>query len=98
MACFLVLLASAIGLHGVRSKVRVRLPEINMLLLMTWGGALALIVDHVWNGELFLVSPNLLWDLLLGCAMTLALVAIWSLYVLATRVSSSKNPIRTKMV
>ena len=97
MGCFLILLASAIGLHGVKGKVKARFPEVGLLLLLLWGGAIALIVDHIWNGELILISPNLLWDLLLGVAMTLAIVAIWSIYVVVTRASSSKSPARTKM-
>ncbi|MFH1055004.1 MAG: hypothetical protein V1744_02795 [Candidatus Altiarchaeota archaeon] len=41
------------------------------------GGSVFGIVDHLWNGELFLIGPNLVGDLLLGLAITAALSVAW---------------------
>jgi len=40
--------------------------KILWLTLMFCGGAMFGIIDHLWNGELFLVSANTPKDLLLG--------------------------------
>ena len=53
---------------------------------MLAGGGVFGVVDHLWNGELFLVGANRLWDLALGVAITLAIVAAWA--VAAFRIPS----------
>ena len=51
---------------------------LNQLFL---GGAIFGVVDHLWNGELFLFGPNLAMDLALGVLITLVLVAVWGMMV-----------------
>ena len=42
------------------------------------GGAIFGLVDHWWNGELFLIGENILMDLTLGVVITIAIVVIWA--------------------
>jgi len=49
------------------------------LMLMFYGGALFGVIDHLWNGELFLVSKDWLKDLSLGVVITVAIVLTWEI-------------------
>jgi len=81
MVCYSVVLGAAIIAQGLKGKIENRVPHTNVLSLMLWGGSIALIIDHFVNGELFILSGNLLWDLLVGSAMALGIILIWALYV-----------------
>jgi hypothetical protein len=59
------------------------------------GGALFGVVDHLWNGELFLFSGNLLSDLLLGATITATIVAAWAVIVRLDRPSGEGLPLPT---
>ena len=91
MACFLV--AAAVGIFTtVFAK---KIPEkyhIEWLNVMIWGGVLALLVEHVWHGEIvpwfpFLTamgSPDdtaaMLTEMAqIGIPMLLAIVGAWAL-------------------
>lgn len=45
-------------------------------MLLT-GGAIFGVVDHLWNGELFLLGKKPLLDILLGITITLAILFAW---------------------
>ncbi|MCK5548563.1 MAG: hypothetical protein KAI64_06085 [Thermoplasmata archaeon] len=92
MVCYSIVLGAAIVMHGLRNKVRNSVPHTNVLSLLLWGGSIALVIDHLFNGELFLLGGNLAWDLLLGIAMTLGIFIIWALYVAVSR--SASRPLR----
>jgi hypothetical protein len=47
------------------------------LLLLFYGGALFGVIDHLWNGELFLISENWVRDFALGFVITGAIVIAW---------------------
>ncbi|MFA5008502.1 MAG: hypothetical protein WC546_04715 [Candidatus Omnitrophota bacterium] len=47
------------------------------LSLLYWGGALFGIIDHLWNGELFLISGDIVKDLLLGAVITVSIFLFW---------------------
>jgi hypothetical protein len=42
------------------------------------GGAIFGLVDHWWNGELFLIGENIIMDILLGFTITIAIIVIWA--------------------
>jgi hypothetical protein len=58
------------------------------LNLMFYGGALFGVIDLLWNGELFLISKNIVSDLLLGVVITAAILVFWSITVICSR----RNP------
>lgn len=64
------------------------------LTLLFWGGALFGVIDHLLNGELFLVSENVAWDLLLGAIITLAILLAWGGVVVLSR----KHPVLSRML
>lgn len=47
------------------------------LTLLYWGGALFGVIDHLWNGELFLISGDIVKDLLLGAVITVSIFIFW---------------------
>jgi hypothetical protein len=49
------------------------------LLLLFYGASIFGIIDHLWNGELFLASREWLKDLGLGVAITVAIFLAWGL-------------------
>lgn len=55
------------------------------LTLMLYGSALFGVIDHLWNGELFLISENLAGDLLLGVIITAITLIIWGTIVLRNK-------------
>jgi len=55
------------------------------LTLLMGGGALFGVVDHWWNGELFLISENIGSDLLLGVVIVAVILAAWAAALALTR-------------
>jgi len=51
------------------------------LMLMFYGGALFGVIDHWWNGELFLISENIVSDLLLGLTITVVILFSWGIAI-----------------
>ena len=73
--CYTVPTAAAIVTTFMwRSKKTVQL---FWLMLMFCGGALFGVIDHLWNGELFLISKEWLKDLSLGVVITVVIFAAW---------------------
>jgi hypothetical protein len=59
------------------------------LMLMFYGGSLFGAIDHLWNGELFLVSENWVKDLSLGIVITAVIIMAWKkILILAKRTPS----------
>jgi hypothetical protein len=56
---------------------------------MLYGGALFGIVDHIWHGELFLISESVVKDLFLGGVITAAIFAFWGIILALSKVSSN---------
>lgn len=56
-----------------------RSPEVWHLNLMLYGACLFGVIDHLWNGEFFMVPANLGKDLSLGVVITAAVLGVWAL-------------------
>lgn len=101
MACFLVAAAAGVFTTAFRNKV----PEkyhINWLNTMIWTGVLALLVEHIWHGEIvpwfpFLTAMSdptdtavMLTEMAqIGIPMLLGIVAAWAVMVyVANRIPS----------
>ena len=59
------------------------------LLLMLLGGSVFGVVDHFWNGELFLIGANIYLDLALGVTITAGIFASWGVIVYRERITGS---------
>ena len=57
------------------------------LTLMFYGGALFGVIDHLWNGELFLISKDIVGDLLLGVAITAIILISWGITVIYSKIN-----------
>ncbi|MFH1106667.1 MAG: hypothetical protein V1787_02125 [Candidatus Micrarchaeota archaeon] len=78
MVCYAVPLSAAILLHAARKKGRLKGEGIGRLNLLMAGGAAFGVVDHWWNGELFLFGPGMGADLALGFVITAAIAGFWA--------------------
>lgn len=97
MVCYLIPLTAAIVHTVLRKNVHSLRGDKHQLWLgmLLAGGALFGVVDHLWNGELFLFSGNLLSDLLLGATITATIVAAWAVIVRLDRPSGEGLPLPT---
>lgn len=55
---------------------------------MLYGGALFGIIDHLWHGELFLISASVAKDLSLGGAITATIFICWGIIIALAKISS----------
>ena len=80
MGCYTIPLAAAIGHYALRHRVKDwknsrKHRQLNLLLA---GGSIFGVVDHFVNGELFAFSVR---DMLLGVAITAAILVFWGVMV-----------------
>lgn len=73
--CYAGPVAGAIVSSLVWSKTRSM--KVWWLSLLYWGGALFGVIDHLWNGELFLISGDIVKDLMLGGVITVSIFIFW---------------------
>ncbi len=84
MVCYAVPLAAAV----ISSKVwraQDRGPSGWWLNLLLYGGVIFGLVDHLWWGELFLLGPTPVCDILCGVAITATIFASWKVTILAAK-------------
>jgi hypothetical protein len=81
MTCFVIPLLATFAHYGMKKKIPALQadPKQGWLTMMLGGASVFGVIDHLWNGQLFLVSPNIGWDLLLGTTITGAVVGLWAL-------------------
>lgn len=84
--CYAVPVVGAVVTSAVWG--RTKSVRIWWLSLLFWGGALFGVIDHLWNGELFLISKDIISDLMLGVAITAAILVCWAIMV----VMGKSNP------
>lgn len=94
MACYSIPLAAAIVHFGMRKKVTNWKHNAHHLWLnlLFAGAAIFGVIDHLWNGELFLISENIFLDLLLGVVITVGIIVGWIIIV----ARSQKQPEKVK--
>jgi hypothetical protein len=97
MVCYAVPAIAAVVHYATRRnniswKTSVHQIWLGLLLL---GGAIFGIVDHLWNGELFLIGDNIVSDLLLGVAITVSIIVIWAIIVTLDK-TANKTPVKTQ--
>jgi hypothetical protein len=90
--CYTIPAAGAIVTSVIWGKTRNL--KIGWLNLLFWGGAIFGIVDHLYNGELFLVSKNIAADLTLGVVITAVILGCWG--IMAPRISEKVAVLKTQ--
>jgi len=90
MVCYAIPTVAAIIHHATRKNVASMKTSIHhlWLTLLLLGGAIFGLVDHLWNGELFLIGENIVFDLLLGVVITIATIAVWAIIVIIDKKSN----------
>lgn len=83
--CYIVPLTIILIINGLQKYKKIFITHLDRLNLLMFGGVTMLIVDHLWNGELFLVGPNTVRDLALGFAMSGVIIIAWTLNVLVEK-------------
>ncbi len=80
MVCYTVPMVAAVA-HIIMRKNITSWKESTHHLWLSFilvGGAIFGLVDHWWNGELFLIGENILMDIMLGITITIAIIVIWA--------------------
>ncbi len=77
MVCYIVPAAASAIIFGSRKKLHQDNEKIRRLNMLMSGGAIFGLVDHLWNGELFLIGPNFVSDIMLGFAITGVILISW---------------------
>ena len=92
MVCYAVPAIAALVHHGIRKKTKLmnESPRQSWLTLLLAGGSTFGFIDHLWNGELTAIGPNLLSDLALGTAITVGIFCFWEILVLWDKASVKK--------
>jgi len=78
VVCYTIPLAAAI-ISSIAWGSQRRGPAGWWLNLLLYGGALFGLVDHLWNGELFLIGEAPFMDLLLGATITAVIFGGWGI-------------------
>ncbi|VVB66773.1 Uncharacterised protein [Candidatus Gugararchaeum adminiculabundum] len=92
MTCYAISVIALFGVLGARKFLHLKNPNLNSLILMLFGGSIFGVIDHLWNGQLFLVGKNWQMDMLLGFAITGFIFVSWLVVVSLTK---SKAPAST---
>ena len=93
MVCYAVPTIVAVLSIFYRKKFNLHTKYAQWFTLLFSGGAVFGVVDHLWNGELFLIGPNIASDLLLGLTITATLFITWGVVVYIDRM---KTPAEAK--
>ena len=93
MVCYTVPMAAAVAHIFMRRNITSWRESTHQLWLsfLLVGGAIFGLVDHWWNGELFLIGENILMDISLGVAITLAIVVSWVVIQLLDKTKAKKT-------
>ncbi|MFH1257279.1 MAG: hypothetical protein V1494_08395 [Candidatus Diapherotrites archaeon] len=95
MVCYAIPLSLSVILFALRKRAIKDSSELHWLNLMLSGGAVMLVIDHFWNGELFLIGENLFSDLLLGVLMTAGVFVFWGIMIAAGK-AKAPAPVKAK--
>ena len=97
MVCYIVPTIAVIIEYIRNRKIKEKRLHENWLNLMFLGGALFGIMDHLWNGELFLISQNWLMDLALGFTITGAITGSWFMIVSVPKIIDSMHRLSSRL-
>ena len=93
MVCYTVPLVAAITHLLLKRNIAGWKANINhqWLSLLLIGGSVFGLVDHLWNGELFLLTENLAVDIMLGITITIAILIVWTIVILLNKTKQIKK-------
>lgn len=91
MTCYIVPAVAAVVLYFLRGKIPSMRDNTHYvwLNLLFVGGAIFGVIDHLWNGELFMMGEKPLLDLALGVTITLVILVSWKFFVVYDKLSKN---------
>ncbi len=89
MVCYIFPTIGAILVYSHRKINKKNDGRGRWLAHLLLGGSAFGIIDHLWNGELFLIGPQPLKDILLGVTITVSIFAIWYAMVVYSQVKAA---------
>jgi hypothetical protein len=92
MVCYIVPSIAAISIYFLKTSLHSWKDNIyyNWYYYLLLGGAVFGLVDHLWNGELLLLSENLLLDIILGIIITVSISIVWAFIVYIDKTKTEK--------
>ena len=96
MVCYAVPTVAAIIHYATKKNISGWKTSVHhlWLTLLLLGSAIFGIVDHLWNGELFLIGENIGYDLLLGSVITIVTIVVWAIIVIVDK-KINKSTVKT---
>ena len=96
MVCYAVPAVAAVIHYATRKNIKSLKTNTHQLWLnmLLAGGAIFGVVDHLWNGELFLIGENIRSDILLGVTITIVIFVVWAIVVTLDK-TSRKTLVKT---
>lgn len=89
MVCWAVPTLAALVLFIYRKTKNLKsMKDLNILL---FGATIFGVIDHIWNGEIFLISENLISDIMLGITITIGVFAMWTIFKIYEEISEKKT-------
>jgi hypothetical protein len=95
MVCYIIPTIATI-IEFIRNK-KSKNKHSNWLNLMFLGAALFGIIDHLWNGELFILSTNWITDLTLSLTITGGVIGSWGLIISAPKIINLMHLFRYRL-
>jgi len=97
MVCWVVPLTAAIAGLIRRKASHSKGARSFWLNIMLLGGAVFGMVDHAWNGELFMIGANWMSDIALGMTITAGITASWAFIAFKPEIASMTRHVRVKL-
>ena len=99
MVCYIVPAVAAIVHYSLRRNIIGWRKSVHhfWLSLLLAGGAIFGLVDHLWNGELFIIGNAPLIDIMLGVTITVAIFVAWAVIVILKKTDVHKPTKQTNI-
>lgn len=93
MVCYVVPTVAAAAVYILKQTISNWRESIyyNWYYMLLLGGAIFGVVDHLWNGELFLIGKNVLTDIALGVMITVSISIAWAVMVTLDKTRAEKT-------
>jgi carbon starvation protein CstA len=93
MVCYVVPAVAAV-VHGILRKKIPGLkndPKQQWLSFLLIGATVFGAVDHLWNGELFLIGKDVMSDIMLGFAILATVLVVWGIFVVSEKIAEKSK-------
>ncbi|MEW6070570.1 MAG: hypothetical protein AB1485_08135 [Candidatus Thermoplasmatota archaeon] len=92
MVCYIIPTSAAI-LHYILRKGLSEWRKSNYLYwlnILLLEGLFSALQDHLWNGDLFLITEEPIKDIMLGIAITIVIFVVWAVIVAIDKAKAPK--------